>query len=56
MEERHKQASLVLLNGGLVTEELLKTTEQQQKRTGRRMTEVLMASGSRQAALTFLSS
>ncbi len=45
MEERHKQASLVLLNGGLVTEELLKTTEQQQKRTGRRLTEVLMASG-----------
>jgi len=45
MEEKQKKAGLVLLNEGLITEELLKKAEKQHKGTERRLTEILVALG-----------
>ncbi len=45
MEESGKKTGRLLVAAGLITEELLDKAEQQQKKAGRRLTEVLIAFG-----------
>jgi len=45
MEESEKKAGRILIELGLVTDELLKKVEQEQKKSGHRLTEILIALG-----------
>ena len=49
MEEKQKKAGLVLLNEGLITEELLKKAEKQHKGTERRL--FLLSTGASDAGI-----
>ncbi len=45
MEESGKKTGRVLVNAALVTEELLVKTQEQQDKTGQRLTEILVLLG-----------